>query len=164
MRRLPIFCAFSLAAASTAALAQSGHRQLGAHEHGAGTLNIAVAGNSVSMDLEVPGADIVGFEHEATTAAAKAQLAAAKERLAEGLKLFRLPDAAACRLVDADVDYATEDHGAVHSEEEAGESSKHHDHAHGDRSHEGAEHGSDHQHDHAGHAEFRVAYSIECGA
>ena len=32
------------------------HRELGSHEHGRGTLNIAVEGNKVTMELEVPGA------------------------------------------------------------------------------------------------------------
>lgn len=175
MRRLPILCALSLAAASTAALAQSGHRQLGAHEHGAGTLNIAVEGSRVSMELEVPGADIVGFEHAATTDEQKAQLAAAKEKLNNGLSLFRLPNAAGCRLIESEVDYATEDHGAVHSEDEAGESAADHRHDHDHGHHDGdshatddhgTQHDHDHDHDHAAaeHAEFRVAYSIECEA
>lgn len=173
MRRLPILCALTVAVASTAAipaLAQSGHRQLGAHEHGAGTLNIAVDGNLVSMELEVPGADIVGFEHAATTGEQKAQLAAAKEKLAAGLSLFRLPGEAGCRLIDSDVDYATQDHGAVHSEEEAGEPAADHghDHDHGHThdgdSHAAGDHDGEHEHDHAEHAEFRVAYSIECEA
>ena len=40
------------------------HRQLGPHQHGHGTLNIAIENGEVSMDLDVPGADIVGFENE----------------------------------------------------------------------------------------------------
>src|SRR5262249_38687966 len=49
------------------AAAQSAHRELGPHEHGRGTLNIAIEGNRVSMELEVPGMDIAGFEHAAKT-------------------------------------------------------------------------------------------------
>ena len=47
------------------AVAEEKHRQLGAHEHGHGNFNIAIEGKSVSMELEAPGADIVGFEHKA---------------------------------------------------------------------------------------------------
>lgn len=167
MRSISLLSACSLAALSTATLAQSGHRQLGAHEHGAGTLNVAVDGKSVGMELEVPGADIVGFEHAPSTAEQKSQLAAAKEKLAKGLELFRLSDAAGCKITGSEVDYATEDHKAVHREEEAGESSKHdHDHASHDEGSEGDEHDSNggHDHGHAQHAEFRAAYSIECTA
>ena len=53
-------------------------RQLGAHEHGHGTLNIAIEGTTVSMELEVPGSDIVGFEHVAATPEQKAAYASAK--------------------------------------------------------------------------------------
>ena len=34
-----------------------------AHEHGVGTLTIAVEGNDVEIELTVPGSDVVGFEH-----------------------------------------------------------------------------------------------------
>ena len=34
-----------------------------AHEHGVGTLSIAVEGNDVEIEMVVPGADVVGFEH-----------------------------------------------------------------------------------------------------
>ena len=43
------------------------HRELGAHEHGHGTLNIALEGSRLTMELEAPGVDIVGFEHAAST-------------------------------------------------------------------------------------------------
>ena len=52
--------------------AQAQHRELGPHQHGHGTLNIAIEGERVSMELDVPGADIVGFEHAASTADQKA--------------------------------------------------------------------------------------------
>ena len=35
--------------------------QMDAHVHGHGILNIAVEGQVVEMELEAPGADIVGF-------------------------------------------------------------------------------------------------------
>jgi len=41
--------------------------ELDAHEHGVGVLNIAADGNTVEMELIAPGADIVGFEYEASS-------------------------------------------------------------------------------------------------
>ena len=58
------------------ALAQT-QRQAGAHQHGKGKLDIVIEGATVSMALDVPADDIVGFEHAAKTPAEKATVAAA---------------------------------------------------------------------------------------
>ena len=57
------------------------HRQLGPHVHGQGTLDIAIEGKKISMDLVAPGMDIVGFEHIATTDAQKQAVEKAKAKL-----------------------------------------------------------------------------------
>ena len=76
MPRLALTTMATLAAlAATAPRAEDAHRELGAHVHGIGALNIAVQGAEVAMELHVPGSDIVGFEHEAETAEDKAALA-----------------------------------------------------------------------------------------
>ena len=72
------------------------HRQLGAHVHGHGRLNIAIEDKTVSIELEAPGADIVGFEHEAATRAQSAAIEKAKATLASGLSLFTPAAAAGC--------------------------------------------------------------------
>src|SRR5271166_4176907 len=72
------------------------HRQLGAHVHGHGRLNIAIEDKTVSIELEAPGADIVGFEHEATTRAQGTAIEKAKATLAAGLSLFTPAAAAGC--------------------------------------------------------------------
>jgi Protein of unknown function (DUF2796) len=79
------------------------HRQLGPHEHGHGKLNIAIENGEVSMDLDVPGADIIGFEHEPSTPEQKAAFAAGKAKLAEALSLFKMPSAAGCMVKEAKV-------------------------------------------------------------
>jgi len=76
--------------AAVPALAQDS-RELGAHEHGVGTLNIAIDGNSVAMEFEAPGADIVGFEYEAQSDVDLAAIDAALEKLVAPLDLFVLP-------------------------------------------------------------------------
>jgi Protein of unknown function (DUF2796) len=97
-------------------------RQLGPHQHGHGSLNLAVEGQTVQMALEVPGADIVGFEYEATTAEDQAKVQAAEEKLAQPLALFVLPRNAGCKVTSAKVVIAREsetDHDAHEHEEHA---------------------------------------------
>ena len=127
--------------ACTSALAAEENRELGPHEHGHGRLNIAIEGQRVSMELEVPGADIAGFEHEASTAEQKAVVEKAKATLADALSMFRLPAAAGCKLADAQV--------ATH----AGDEHEHKDEA-------GGQEKAGEQH----HSEFHAAYVIDCAA
>ena len=109
------------AAASGAALAEDKHdhekRELGAHEHGAVELRVAVEGDTVEMMLEVPGNDIVGFEHAAETDEQKASVEAEKERLGDPLALFVVPAAAGCEVASAEVEHHQEgDHSAFEAE------------------------------------------------
>ena len=119
------------------------HRELGAHEHGRGTLNIAVEGNKISMELEVPGVDIVGFEHAAKSRKEKAAVEKAKTQLAAALTLFALPAAAKCRVTEAKI------------EVEAG------DHDHDAKAETKADKGAARS---EGHSEFHAQYALECAA
>ncbi len=83
---------------ATTSLAQDERRQLGPHQHGHGTLNIAIEGNRVDMDLDVPSADLVGFEHAPATAAEKAAADRAATILRDAASLFVMPAAAGCRV------------------------------------------------------------------
>jgi hypothetical protein len=143
--------ALAITAASAApAFAEEAHRELGAHVHGRGTLNIAVENTRVSIELEAPGMDIVGFEHEASSVEQKAAVSKAKEALGDPLSLFKLPATAACKLADAKTEVETED---AHD----------HDHDHGDKDDKHADHDDGHDHDdHAGHTAFHVTYAIDC--
>lgn len=138
--------------------AQAEPRQLGAHEHGHGALNIAIEGNRVEMELEVPGADIVGFEHAATTPEQKAQVAEAEAQLKDPLKQFVLPAAASCQLAKADVEVEAD---GEYEHEKNKEAHKDHDHdkdgnkeEHKDGAHESGE----------GHNEFHATYALECAS
>jgi hypothetical protein len=132
-------------------------RQLGTHEHGHGTLDIAIEGQKVSMELNVPGSDIVGFEHAARTKKQKAALAAAKKKLEAGLNLFVPDPAAGCQLKKADVRWVLE-------EKESAAHSKGHGHSHG-HNHKKKDTGHSHGHKHDegdSHAEFKAHYELEC--
>ncbi|WP_282059374.1 zinc uptake protein ZrgA [Roseobacter litoralis] len=124
-------------------------RQLDAHEHGVGHLDIAFDGQQVALELHAPGADIVGFEYEAKTAEDRASIDAAVAKLAQPLTLFVLPEAAECSVVQASA--------ALESEEE------HHDHdAHEDHDDHGTEHAHDHDTHAASHSEFHAEYLLNC--
>ena len=129
-------------------------RELHAHEHGVGALNIAVEGETVLMEFRAPGADIVGFEYEAESAEDRAAIDSAVAVLAKPLELFVLPAAAQCSVtqasaaleIEADEDaHDHDDHADEHAHDD------HHDHDHDD--HAEAEGHDDHEHDHNDHAE-----------
>ncbi|HEU0160102.1 MAG TPA: DUF2796 domain-containing protein [Hyphomicrobiaceae bacterium] len=85
-------------------------RQLGPHEHGRGVLNLAIEGTRVSLELEAPGADIVGFEHAARTARQTAALKQAKQQLLAPQALFKFPSAAGCVVAEARVEIEAGEH------------------------------------------------------
>jgi Protein of unknown function (DUF2796) len=127
------------------AATQTTQRQLGSHEHGRGTLNIAVEGNKISMELEVSGMDIVGFEHEAKTHNDKATLEKTKQKLSTPLSLFKLPASAGCRVTEAKVELEGGDSDRSSNESEKGEASRN-------------------SQDEQIHSEFHNLYSLECAS
>ena len=142
-------------------LAADEKRQLDAHEHGHGSLNVAISGTTLEMELEVPGADIVGFETEAKSAAQKKTLKAAMKDLRTPAKLFQLPASAGCELKKASVEIE----GGSHEEEKHGHHS-HEKHAKKEHSHDQIDHGKksahkDEEHE-ASHNEFHVTYQFAC--
>ena len=132
-------------------------RQLNAHEHGIGTLNIAIEAPLVVMEFHAPGADIVGFEYAAKSDADLAAISAALKTLEAPLDLFVLPKAARCAVQAVQVELESDtDHGA-NEEDHQGHDDKH-DHKHED-------HGDHDEQKHAassGHTEFHAEYSLIC--
>lgn len=153
---------FKLSAAISLAVlaagtAHSQSRELDAHQHGHGTLNIAFEGASVVMELEVPGADIVGFEHPAENAEDRALIDAAIAQLAKPLELFVITAAAGCSVTAANVELMGED--------DEGHEDQHHDK---DKHANDHKDGDDHEDEHAekggdeGHNEFHAEYALTC--
>jgi hypothetical protein len=162
---LPLLAA---ALVATPVLAEE-KRELGAHEHGVGVLNIAIEGTTVALELFAPGADIVGFEYEAKSDEDVAKVDAAVASLGAPLELFVMPSAAGCTVTDAAVqleiegeddhgDHGHDDHDHDEAKDEHGHDDHDHDHdeakdehGHDDHDHEEAkdDHGhDDHDHDH----------------
>ncbi len=124
----------ALSIVMSTAIAQS------AHVHGEGQGNIAIDGNRIFMALEFPGADIVGFEHEARSSDEKAAVARAIAQLGDPLQLLRFEADADCQVRTANA--ATE---GEHEE------------------HEGEEHAEHDQHeDEEAHGTFVAEYEFEC--
>ena len=181
---------FSLIAllAAAPALAEES-RLLGTHEHGVGLMKMAIDGDVLAIELNVPGADIVGFEHAATAEADRAAVERALAVLADPANLIALPAASACRMDEAvahllgDTEAASDEH-AAHDDhanhDHASDGHDDHDHdshdhaAHDHDSHEHDDHGeaahADHDEAHhaehhdtaGGHTEFHAAYRWTC--
>ena len=169
---------FCLALVATQSMAEE-TRQLDAHEHGVGVLNIAAEGSSVVVELFAPGADIVGFEYEATNAEDLKAIVEALTTLEDFEKLFALPVAAGCTVTEAHAELETE---AEHDDHDDHEEEDEHDHDHegedhaeddhddhkDDDDHDHEDHADHDDHDHdehaeeASHTEFHAHYDLEC--
>ena len=128
---LPIIATLAI---SGAAFAEEG-RQLDAHEHGVGELNIAIDGNTVAMELHAPGADIVGFEYEAESAEDRAAIDAAVAMLAKPQELFVLPAAAECTVTQASAKLESEAEHEDHDDHEEHAEDEHGHEEHADEEH-----------------------------
>ena len=126
-------------------------RTLDAHEHGLSTVQIAVEGGMMSLSLEAPGMDIVGFEYAPSTEADTAAVAAAIDLLGQHGAVVTLPDAAGCSLTSATAALETEEH---------------HDEYHADHAHdEHAEHDGEEGHAKgAAHSAFHASHVFDCTA
>ena len=119
-------------------------RQLGAHVHGAGKLNIAIERRTLEVEIEAPGSDIVGFEHAPSTAEQRKAMAEARAALAKPLALIKLPEAAACKVSSAKVKLVG---GGAHQHG--------HDHGHGKAQPAKAKAAET-------HSEFHAEYAFAC--
>lgn len=143
------YCLATIGAALIGSQACAAERELAAHQHGHGFLNIAIEGKTMWIGLEMPGADIVGFEHPARSDEDKAAIADATARLGDPLGLFGIPAQASCELDTVSVTpvgYAPEADEAHHDEDED------HDEDHEARADE----------EQASHAEFHAEYRMQC--
>ena len=98
---------------SVSSYAGKGHRHHKAHSHGEGKLNLATDDNELSIEIVIPGHDIVGFEHKAKTDAQKKKVSDAVKALKDIGANIELPKSAGCTPDEVDVE--VEAHGD-HSE------------------------------------------------
>ncbi len=108
--------------------------QHGPHVHGIGLLQVAVDGDLLSITLEVPAINIVGFEHPPGDPEEKNRVQTAAKLLGEGVRLFTPSPSAGCKVEETHVDSKLLEKK----------------HAHDD--HDGEDH----------HSEFHATYSFRC--
>ena len=169
--------------------ALAAERELDAHQHGHGYLNIAIEGSTLWIELETPGADIVGFEHPARSDDDKTAIEDAKGRLSDPIGLFGIPAEASCTLVEVSVKPVgygldmDDDHHDEHDEDEHNEDAhdddhddhdhddhdeahedEHEDHDEHDEAHEDEDHDDhdEHEGEMESHAEFHAEYRLQC--
>jgi hypothetical protein len=68
-----------------------------AHEHGVARLDVGVEAGRLSLQLETPLDNLLGFERAPRTEAERGAAAAAVAQLRDAARLFRVDGAAACR-------------------------------------------------------------------
>ena len=124
------------------------HGSLGAHEHGVGRLNAVLDGQALELEFDSPAMNLVGFEHQATTPADKAKVAAARKQLENPLALFNLPKGAGCVISTQELNSPLfgDKPEADHDDDDD------HDHDAKDGAHE-------HHHD---HSEIHAHYQFTC--
>ena len=73
------------------------------HVHGHGTVSVAVDGPVLTVMVETPAHDVLGFEHVASTAADKRLVAAVRSLLESPRTLFEVSSDTTCALEGADI-------------------------------------------------------------
>ncbi len=140
--------AAAIAVFVTFPLSAGEQRQFDAHEHGVATVNMALEGNTLYLEMETPAMNIVGFEHPPRTAEQQQKIAAAIQAFKTEPSMF-VPNAAAqCTLLAADVQHSSA--AAVTDDHEDEEHAEHADHDEHD------------DHDADGHAEFVGQFRFSC--
>jgi len=177
-------------AGSALAVSEDEHREHGAHEHGRGTLDIAVEGEELVVEFRIPAANVVGFEHVPRDDAEREAVQQALAPFQDAASLLVPSAEAECELEmlhaglwsldDLEEGGEGEAHGHeeheheehAHEEHEEHEEEEHDEHGHEEHEHE--EEGHD-EHEHEGHehgdesaaeahSELRATYHFHCHA
>lgn len=121
------------------------HRQLGAHVHGTGQLDVVLDGDRLLIELTAPGANIVGFEHAPETTEQEQALSDALALLEKPDELFALSAEAGCAVDESmvETDLMADEHD--HAEDHDQDHEAHDEHASGEA-----------------HAEFHARHAYRC--
>ena len=124
-------------------------RSADAHLHGAAELAIVLENGRVTVELETPLYNLLGFEHAPETEAQKATVVTAEEQLAAGDTLFKFNAAAACEFDVKNGRINLFENTVGHDDHDHNDDNDHSDHhADGDHSHDDHAHDEDHNHTH----------------
>lgn len=89
------------------------HAQTKPHEHGALKVGVAIDGTKLSINVEIPLDNLVGFERAPRTDAERKSAAAALARMRAGADLFKPNPEAQCAAKDTKVEAAMLEPGAT---------------------------------------------------
>ena len=178
MKRINLSAAISaclVASFATPVLAQT-ERDLDSHEHGAASMNVAIDGSTVFIELESPWNNLVGFEHEPSTEEQHELVDNALAKLNEAKSLFGF-NGTECSLLVASIEngLGEDDHDDHddHDDEHASKDDHDDDHDDHDDEHADKDDHEDHDDEHADHddhgdegevhSSVAAFYSFECG-
>lgn len=94
----PLYLLLTTALALNALPALSTSKSLGAHVHGAASLDIAIDSSLVTLNFSGPLDNLIGFENIPQTDQQKAKVSAMQDRLKKPGPLFYFTKAAQCRV------------------------------------------------------------------
>jgi hypothetical protein len=135
--------------------AQNDLRQADSHVHGAANLALALDGGTISVELESPLYNLVGFEHAPDTAAQIKAFETAEAALSDPGTLLQFNPEAGCTANPVKAVMLMQDNKPENHDE--------HHHEHDEHHHEHDEHGHDTGNDHdPSHQSTVLNYSFTC--
>jgi hypothetical protein len=185
MRSLPVL-ALMLTTTPLSAQFDEPMRQHEAHVHGEATGSLSLDARTLTLSLELPAYNLIGFEHAPDDANQQAVLDRTLAHL-QSLAWLNTADEGGCSPsrveigtpgLDGDSQHAhhdghdhdqhghEDDHDHHHDEHHDAHHEEHdHDHHHDGDSHDHSDHHAEghHDHDHGGHASFDVQVELDCG-
>ena len=113
-------------------------REKDSHEHGAANVMLAMEGEKLQLNFEVPSESLIGFEHFPKSQDQRWYFNEAIKSLLEPSKLFSIPADAECLLVGINVSQslfaAKDEHGHEEKDEHGHEEKDEHGHDESDKS------------------------------
>lgn len=129
---LVVGCALALAAGVHVPAHAAGTAAHDAHHHGHGRLNAAVDGNDLLIELEVPAAHAVGFEHAPNNADQERLVDEALERIVTLSNWLSVLPSGACKLNTHEVELLGEHRKSGESHDHGAHTAAHVDDEHND--------------------------------
>lgn len=135
-------------------------QQQHAHTHGRLSLDVAVDAQAITIAMESPLDNFLGFERAPRTDAERQRVKDMVARLNAADRLFVVDPAGECKLSKVELEAGALGLGSKkgsHDHEHAGKAEHDHDHDHGDHDHD-----HDHDHEHGKHADIDASIVFAC--
>ena len=124
------------------------------HQHGVGELSMVIENKAIEIEIRLPGADVLGFEHAPETKNDSAKLSKVTNFFEKPKEWLSLPNKAKCKLAKLSVTFGSENN--LHEE---------HHHNHDDHDHDShhSEHeGKNKKDNEESHREMIGSFRYEC--